>query len=55
MAALEAAAKVPRPPLSELFTDVYREMPWHLKEQLEQTFEAVRRHPELCPPDMEVR
>jgi hypothetical protein len=54
MASLEAAAKVPKPPLSDLFTDVYREMPWHLKEQMQQTFEAVRRHPELCPADMEV-
>jgi hypothetical protein len=55
MAALEQAAKVPKSPVSELFSDVYREVPWHLQEQLEQVLATARRHPELCPPDMELR
>lgn len=34
MEALDAAAHVPKHPLSTLFTDVYAEVPWHLKEQV---------------------
>lgn len=48
--ALEAAAQVPKPPLRDLFTDVYKEMPWHLKQQLEETIAFAKRHPELVPP-----
>jgi hypothetical protein len=43
---------VGKPPLSALFTDVYAEMPWHLKEQLRETQALVQRHPHLLPPDM---
>lgn len=50
--ALERASKVPKPPVSALFTDVYAEMPWHLKEQLQDTLELIKRHPHLLPPDM---
>jgi 2-oxoisovalerate dehydrogenase E1 component alpha subunit len=32
--AIAYAEKLPRPALETLFTDVYAEMPWHLKEQL---------------------
>lgn len=49
---LEKASKVPKPPLSAMFTDVYAEMPWNLKEQLRDTLELVKRHPHLLPPDM---
>ncbi len=31
---VKAAAAVPKPPLESMFTDVYEDMPWHLKEQL---------------------
>ncbi|GFH22114.1 hypothetical protein HaLaN_19528 [Haematococcus lacustris] len=33
MDALDAAAAVPKPPVSCLFTDVYKNMPGHLKAQ----------------------
>ena len=44
--ALTKAQKVGKPPLSDLFTDVYKEMPWHLAEQQEEAFEHARQHPE---------
>lgn len=50
--ALERASKVPKPPVSALFTDVYAEMPWNLQEQLEDTMQLIKRHPHLLPPDM---
>jgi 2-oxoisovalerate dehydrogenase E1 component alpha subunit len=50
--ALEQAAKVPKPPLSAMYRDVYAEMPWHLREQLQATLQLVKRHPHLLPPDM---
>ncbi|GFH15474.1 branched-chain alpha-keto acid dehydrogenase E1 component alpha chain, partial [Haematococcus lacustris] len=49
MDALDAAAAVPKPPVSCLFTDVYKNMPGHLKAQMDETFELVKRHPELVP------
>lgn len=49
---LERASKVPKPPVSALFTDVYKEMPWHLQEQLQETLALIKRHPHLLPPDM---
>lgn len=49
---LERASKVPQPPVSAMFTDVYAEMPWHLKEQLADTLQLIKRHPHLLPPDM---
>jgi 2-oxoisovalerate dehydrogenase E1 component alpha subunit len=36
MEALEYAEKVPPPSLESMFEDVYAEMPWHLREQLEE-------------------
>lgn len=33
VAALEAAEKEPKPPLSAMFTDVYDTLPWHLEQQ----------------------
>ncbi|WP_114418261.1 thiamine pyrophosphate-dependent dehydrogenase E1 component subunit alpha [Marinospirillum perlucidum] len=47
--AMKKAEKVPKPPLEELFTDVYKEMPWHLQEQLEEARDLVERHPEAYP------
>ena len=44
--ALTAAQKVGKPPLSDLFSDVYKDMPWHLAEQQEEAFEHARQHPE---------
>jgi 2-oxoisovalerate dehydrogenase E1 component alpha subunit len=53
--ALEKASKVAKPPVSDMFTDVYAEMPWHLQEQLQETLAVAQRHPHLCPPDMPVK
>jgi len=33
--AVHAVEAAPPPPLDALFTDVYEEMPWHLREELE--------------------
>ena len=32
---VKEAEKAAKPPLESLFTDVYKEMPWHLQEQLD--------------------
>lgn len=55
VAALEQASKVEKPALSCLFTDVYAEVPWHLKEQMQEALEFAKRHPEVVPPDVPVR
>eukprot|EP00891_Asterochloris_glomerata_P005643 jgi/Astpho2/5643/e_gw1.00079.53.1_t len=52
--ALEAAAKEPKPPLSDMFQDVYKDMPWNLKEQLEEVRAHVEAHPSACPADIPV-
>ncbi len=44
--ALEAAEGKPKPPLSELFTDVYAEKPQHLKEQEAALAEHIAKYPE---------
>jgi TPP-dependent pyruvate/acetoin dehydrogenase alpha subunit len=44
-AAIEAAESAPPPPLRSLCEDVYRELPWHLEEQLLAIFEARRAQP----------
>ncbi len=41
-AAVDAAEKTAPPALETLFSDVYGEMPWHLREQLEQARRAPR-------------
>jgi pyruvate dehydrogenase E1 component alpha subunit len=41
--AIAHAEKVPKPDIETLFTDVYAEMPWHLKEQLRQLKEEKGR------------
>ncbi|KAL0019116.1 hypothetical protein WJX77_012317 [Trebouxia sp. C0004] len=53
--ALEAAQKEPKAPLSDMFTDVYKEMPWHLREQMKEAMAHVKAHPEACPSDIPVR
>jgi len=45
--AVRYAEKVPPPPVETVFTDVYAEMPWHLREQLEEFQKGgFRRRPE---------
>jgi 2-oxoisovalerate dehydrogenase E1 component alpha subunit len=49
LAAMKAAEQVPAPPLGELIEDVYDTPPWHLKEQLKELREHVRKHPDAYP------
>jgi 2-oxoisovalerate dehydrogenase E1 component alpha subunit len=44
--ALETAEKRPKPPLNELFTDVYREKPGHLLKQEEELLKHMEKYPE---------
>jgi 2-oxoisovalerate dehydrogenase E1 component alpha subunit len=44
--ALNKAQKETKPPLSELFTDVYHEMPWNLHEQRDEAFAHAMRYPD---------
>lgn len=55
IAALEAAQHEPKPPISAMFEDVYAEMPWHLRRQLNEVLTHVAAHPDACPPDIPVR
>ena len=55
IAALEAAQRAPKPPLSDMFNDVYDSLPWHLEAQRREAFEHVARHPDACPADIPVR
>ena len=49
---LEAAAKAPKRPLSEMFTDVYDELPPHLLVQQEEVMNYVAKYPDACPADI---
>ena len=53
--ALEAAQKAPKPPLSAMFEDVYKEMPWHLAAQQAEVFAHVAAHPDACPADIPLK
>lgn len=55
LAALEAAAQLPKPPLSSMYDDVYDTVPWHLAAQRAATLELAAKNPGLCPPDVPVR
>lgn len=52
--ALNAAERQPKPPLTEMFTDVYEKPPWHLQEQEAEVIDFVRRNPGLVPSDVPV-
>jgi 2-oxoisovalerate dehydrogenase E1 component alpha subunit len=47
--AMKRAEKVPKPPLEDLFTDVYAEMPWHIHEQLEEAKTHIQKHADVYP------
>lgn len=55
MAALDEASQVEKPALSNLFTDVYADMPWHLREQMQATMDFAKRHPEVVPQGVPVK
>lgn len=44
--ALNEAGKAGKPALSNMFTDVYADMPWHLREQLAEAQLHAQRYPE---------
>lgn len=44
--AMEAAETADKPPSSEMFTDVYAQMPTHLREQRDEMMEHVKKYPE---------
>mmetsp|Transcript_28237 Transcript_28237/g.79702 ORF Transcript_28237/g.79702 Transcript_28237/m.79702 type:complete len:313 (-) Transcript_28237:251-1189(-) len=50
--ALDEAEAVGKPPLSEMFTDVYDTLPWNLKEQQAAIHSHVRENPSEMPPGM---
>lgn len=46
-----AAEKRKKPPIEEMFTDVYHEMPWNLQEQKEELRQLLVEHPGNYPID----
>lgn len=55
ISALETAQRAPKSPLSDMFEDVYAEVPRHLAQQREEVFAHVAAHPDACPGDIPVR
>ena len=51
---LDEAEELPKPDLSELFDDVYDEIPSHLAAQKSETLDFARRNPDLVPPGVPV-
>lgn len=50
LSALETAERRPLPPVSELFADVYAEMPSHLVKQEQQLHEHIAKYPDVYAP-----
>ena len=42
VATIKASEKVPHPTLLSMFTDVYAEMPWHIKEEADELMQEGR-------------
>ncbi|KAH7942237.1 hypothetical protein HPB49_022263 [Dermacentor silvarum] len=49
---IKEVEKVPKPPVSDLFTDVYKDMPPHLKEQMTYMLNHVQNYKEGYPIDL---
>lgn len=49
LAEFAAAEKRPKPAITEMFTDVYDELPWSLQEQQGELREILREHPQKYP------
>lgn len=45
MTAMKKAEKIPPPLLTDLFTDVYDKLPWHLQEQQAELISHIRQYP----------
>ncbi|KAL6642349.1 hypothetical protein ACP70R_020530 [Stipagrostis hirtigluma subsp. patula] len=52
--AIQIAERAPKPPLSELFTDVYDQIPSNLHEQEQMLRDMVKKHPADYPTDVPV-
>ncbi|EOY16507.1 Thiamin diphosphate-binding fold (THDP-binding) superfamily protein [Theobroma cacao] len=52
--AIQVAEKTEKPPLTELFSDVYDHLPSNLQEQEKQLRETISRHPKDYPSDVSV-
>ncbi|XP_068647452.1 2-oxoisovalerate dehydrogenase subunit alpha 2, mitochondrial [Aristolochia californica] len=52
--AIQVAEKAKKPPLANLFTDVYDELPSNLREQEKSLRETVRKHQKEYPPDIPI-
>ena len=46
LSALENAESAPKPPISEMFTDVYAQMPKHIRDQRDEAMAHVKRYPD---------
>lgn len=46
MSAMKKAEKISAPPLEDLFTDVYDQLPWHLQEQQAELVKHIRKYPQ---------
>lgn len=49
MSAMKKAEKISAPPLKDLFTDVYDQLPWHLQEQQAELVAHLRKYPQAYP------
>ncbi|WP_440875409.1 thiamine pyrophosphate-dependent dehydrogenase E1 component subunit alpha [Thalassotalea sp. PLHSN55] len=49
LAALKVAEKIEKPPVEDLVTDVYHDVPAHLQNQLEQLKEHIKKYPDQYP------
>lgn len=49
LAEFGAAEKRKKPPIEEMFTDVYHELPWNLQEQKEELRQLLLEHPDKYP------
>jgi hypothetical protein len=47
---MQAALPLISHPPTHYLQDVYQDMPWHLKEQMQETMAVLKRHPQLGVP-----
>jgi len=52
--AIQAAERMPKPPVTELFTDVYDKIPSNLREQEQLLRDTIMKHPVDYPTDVPV-
>jgi 2-oxoisovalerate dehydrogenase E1 component alpha subunit len=52
--AIQVAERIPKHGLSELFTDVYDQVPSNLREQHQSLLDTIKKHPSDYPTDVPV-